>query len=65
MQALPLPPVISPEQRTTNSTQYTALTHTVTRSVFTENLSLSTGSCCDNGRYIFANCGNWWYNCPK
>lgn len=21
------------------------------------------GSCCDNGRFYFANCGNWWYNC--
>ena len=22
------------------------------------------GSCCDNGRFYFAPCGNWWYNCP-
>ena len=21
------------------------------------------GSCCDNGRYVFKDCGNWWYNC--
>jgi len=23
------------------------------------------GSCCDDGRFYFANCGNWWYNCPN
>lgn len=22
------------------------------------------GSCCDDGRFVFADCGNWWYNCP-
>ena len=21
------------------------------------------GSCCDHGRYQFADCGGWWYNC--
>jgi hypothetical protein len=21
------------------------------------------GSCCDDGRYLFKECGNWWYNC--
>jgi len=23
------------------------------------------GSCCDDGRFMFAPCGNWWYNCPE
>ena len=23
-----------------------------------------TGSCCDSGRYIVAECGRWWYQCP-
>ncbi len=23
------------------------------------------GTCCDNGRFIFRNCGNWWYNCES
>jgi len=23
------------------------------------------GSCCDDGRFYFAPCGNWWYNCPE
>jgi hypothetical protein len=22
------------------------------------------GSCCDHGRWKFADCGNWWYHCP-
>ena len=22
------------------------------------------GSCCDDGRFYFKPCGNWWYNCP-
>ncbi len=22
------------------------------------------GSCCDDGRFVFPDCGNWWYNCP-
>ena len=23
------------------------------------------GSCCDDGRFIFADCKNWWYNCKE
>ena len=23
------------------------------------------GSCCDDGRYQFGNCGGWWYNCKE
>ena len=23
------------------------------------------GSCCDNGRFIFKDCNNWWYNCKE
>eukprot|EP01034_Spumella_vulgaris_P025124 gene25124-31543_t len=29
-----------------------------------ENITESVGSCCDNGRYLFKDCGSWWYNCP-
>lgn len=32
--------------------------------LLTESLQESQGSCCDNGRYYFSNCGNWWYHCP-
>ena len=28
-----------------------------------ENATLTRGSCCDNGRFNFKDCGNWWYNC--
>jgi hypothetical protein len=31
----------------------------------TEDDRVSRGSCCDDGRYVFAPCGNWWYNCPN
>lgn len=33
--------------------------------MITENITEAAGSCCDNGRYKFAECGNWWYWCPK
>jgi hypothetical protein len=33
--------------------------------IVTEALSIIAGSCCDDGRYVFQNCNNWWYNCPK
>eukprot|EP01034_Spumella_vulgaris_P025887 gene25887-32394_t len=33
--------------------------------VHVENVTESVGSCCDNGRYKFADCGNWWYNCKQ
>jgi hypothetical protein len=23
------------------------------------------GSCCDDGRFKFKDCGNWWYNCAE
>eukprot|EP01035_Chromulina_nebulosa_P021774 gene21774-28176_t len=23
------------------------------------------GSCCDNGRFVFKDCGGWWYNCER
>lgn len=29
----------------------------------TEDARNPKGSCCDNGRFVFKNCGNWWYNC--
>lgn len=31
----------------------------------TEGQNYATGSCCDNGRYVFENCGNFWYMCKK
>lgn len=30
-----------------------------------ENATISGGSCCDNGRYRFKDCGTWWYICPN
>jgi len=31
----------------------------------TEDAYLPKGSCCDNGRFDFRDCGNWWYYCPN
>ena len=31
--------------------------------LITENSTQVMGSCCDDGRYQFGNCGTWWYNC--
>lgn len=28
--------------------------------LITENATEAVGSCCDNGRYLFGDCGNWW-----
>ena len=25
----------------------------------------AAGSCCDNGRYVFQDCGSWWYHCKE
>jgi hypothetical protein len=33
--------------------------------LITENASLPVGSCCDNGRFKFPECGTWWYNCKE
>jgi hypothetical protein len=33
--------------------------------LITENGTLPVGSCCDDGRFRFADCKNWWYNCPS
>ena len=33
--------------------------------LITENETVAVGSCCDNGRFIFKECGNWWYNCEQ
>ena len=33
--------------------------------LITENSTQVMGSCCDNGRYQFGNCGGWWYNCKE
>ena len=33
--------------------------------LITENPTEPIGSCCDNGRFIFKDCGNWWYNCEN
>lgn len=30
-----------------------------------EDAWMPKGSCCDDGRFVFGNCGNWWYNCPS
>ena len=32
-------------------------------SLISEAVSNIRGSCCDDGRFIFKECGNWWYNC--
>jgi hypothetical protein len=29
------------------------------------NLPELTGSCCDNARFDFPDCGNWWYYCQQ
>jgi hypothetical protein len=29
----------------------------------TEDMVEPVGSCCDNGRHVFANCGTWWHRC--
>lgn len=31
----------------------------------TEDGTTAVGSCCDDGRYAFKDCGNWWYNCHE
>ena len=33
--------------------------------LITENSTQVMGSCCDDGRYQFGNCGGWWYNCKE
>ena len=33
--------------------------------IITEKYTIPTGSCCDNGRFVFKDCGNWWYNCKQ
>jgi hypothetical protein len=31
----------------------------------TEDAYMPRGSCCDDGRFDFKDCGNWWYYCPR
>ncbi len=31
----------------------------------TENIDSSKGSCCDNGRFVFKPCHNFWYYCNQ
>ena len=33
--------------------------------LITQDLIHIKGSCCDNGRFIFKDCGSWWYNCEN
>ena len=30
-----------------------------------ENILFPSGSCCDDGRFVFKDCKNWWYNCEE
>lgn len=32
-------------------------------SVHVEDAAIPRGSCCDDGRYDFADCGIWWHGC--
>jgi hypothetical protein len=34
-------------------------------SLVTENINESRGSCCDDGRFVFADCNTWWYKCKE
>jgi len=33
-------------------------------SIITEDMISPRGSCCDDGRFVFSSCDNWWYRCP-
>ena len=33
--------------------------------IITESELEAQGSCCDNGRFVFPSCHNFWYLCPK
>lgn len=33
--------------------------------IVAENILFPSGSCCDDGRFMFRDCKNWWYNCEE
>jgi len=62
LQTIPLPKAFPEVQSAWTKSDIDRLSSIV---LITENDTLSRGSCCDDGRFIFNNCKNWWYNCQE
>ena len=63
MQTIPLPQAFPEHTRKLWSKNTLESLENV--NLIVESAAMPRGSCCDHGRFHFADCGNWWYNCKE